>query len=115
MKVLIVDDLVINRFYLKQTLKGLGHQVTEASDGLKAVNLLKDNKFDVVFMDIEMPVMNGFEAILLIRQTAQLSDLKVIAITSHDAALDGHSVAFEKFNGCITKPLSSEKLKKYLS
>lgn len=114
MNVLIVDDLIINRFYLKQTLKGLGHQVSEASDGLCAINLLKDNKFDIVFMDIEMPVMNGFEAIQIIRQTSQLSSLKVIAITSHEAALDGYSAAFNNFNGCITKPLSAEKLKKYL-
>jgi two-component system chemotaxis response regulator CheY len=115
MNVLIVDDLVVNRFFLKQTLKTLGHEVSEAPDGLQALKLIDKQCFDVIFMDIEMPVMNGFETIASIRDTPRFSNLKVVAITSHDAAFDNNTSAFSKFDGFIAKPLTAEKLKKYLS
>jgi len=114
MNVLVVDDLVVNRFFLKQTLKTLGHDVSEAPDGLEALLLLEKSLFDVVFLDIEMPVMNGFETIAAIRNSSDLMNLKVIAVTSHDAAFDDNTSAFSKFDGFIAKPLSAEKLKKYL-
>ena len=114
MNVLVVDDLVVNRFFLKQTLKTLGHDVSEAPDGLEALRLLEKSLFDVVFLDIEMPVMNGFETIAAIRNSSDLMNLKVIAVTSHDAAFDDNTSAFSKFDGFIAKPLSAEKLKKYL-
>jgi len=115
MNILIVDDLVVNRFFLRQTLITLGHQVSEAPDGFEALKWLEKSLFDVVFMDIEMPVMNGFETIARIRESPNFSHLKVIAITSHDAAFDMQTSAFAQFDGFIAKPLSAEKLKKYLS
>lgn len=115
MRVLIVDDLIVNRFYLKQTLVTLGFEVREVSNGLEALNIIELEDFDIVFMDIEMPVMNGFETIIAIRESVLYKNLKVIAITSHDAAFDENTNAFSKFDGFIAKPLSSEKLKKYLS
>jgi PAS domain S-box-containing protein len=61
-KVLIVDDAVINQRVLIHYIKQLGWDFQTAEDGLIALGLSEDNLFDVIFMDIEMPVMNGLEA-----------------------------------------------------
>jgi CheY-like chemotaxis protein len=114
-KALIVDDLVINRFYLRQTLRNMNFTVVEAPDGKVALECIAKDDFEIIFMDIEMPVMNGFETIRAIRQlSGAKAKLKVIAVTSHDSAYSSEISEFELFDGFIAKPISVEKLKKFI-
>ena len=112
MKILIVDDIVVNRFILREMIRKLGHTSMEAENGKQSVDLILENDFDFVFMDIEMPVMNGFEAIKYIREQIPTpkNKVKVIALTAYNPKLLFEDFQDTGFNQVFTKPFSIEKL-----
>jgi CheY-like chemotaxis protein len=67
MKILVVDDDPIIRKLLWEVLTNDGHQVTVAKNGLEGLNLARKQPFQLVFMDVHMPIMNGLEALISIR------------------------------------------------
>jgi two-component system chemotaxis sensor kinase CheA len=67
---------------LKNILESSGYQVTTTIDGMEAWNLLKQENFDLVVSDVEMPRMDGFELTTTIRQDEKLSSLPVVLVTS---------------------------------
>jgi CheY-like chemotaxis protein len=87
--VMIVDDEFISRNMLSIMLALVGHEVTEAEDGLEAIELLKDNRPDIILMDLMMPRCNGLEATKTIRKNAELNDLPIIFLS---AKTDGATV-----------------------
>ncbi len=121
LKVLIVEDIVINRYLLKEILKGLGHDVVDVENGKLAVEALEKNDFNIIFMDIEMPVMNGFEATSYIRNNLMppKSDIIIVALTAHDPNLFKEDYENTRFDGIMAKPYSGEKIdeviKKYFN
>jgi signal transduction histidine kinase/CheY-like chemotaxis protein len=82
--ILIADDFDDNRFVVRETLMFFNKnvQILEASDGLQAIEVLKNHKADLVIMDLDMPVMNGFEALSEIRKNKKTKQLKVAASTA---------------------------------
>ncbi len=79
-KVLLVDD---NSKYLKDALPFYGYEVVTASDGLQALKLLsKNNKFDIVLLDVMMPNMDGWETLKVIRSSENTKDIPVIMLTA---------------------------------
>jgi len=116
-KVLIVDDIFYNRVLLKEILEDLDCTTEQASNGLEAINKLKNSTFDIIFMDIEMPVMNGIETTKLIRQNsdAQISKTIIIAITAFDPSSFFEEYSNVGFDSLITKPYTFEKLQKTIS
>lgn len=109
-KALVVEDNETNQLIVKDMLELFGIHVTIAEHGRDALALLDRTQFDVVFMDIHMPVMNGIEATQQIRQQAQFVNLPIIALTA-DATLkeEGNYLA-NGFNDIIIKPFRSEPL-----
>ena len=83
--ILVVDDSKMNQQVAEAVLTDIGLNVTFADNGMDAVVLLDNNKFDAVHMDIEMPVMNGFETTKIIRLIPGCSDLPIIAVTASEA------------------------------
>jgi CheY-like chemotaxis protein len=81
MKVLIVEDNMSNQLLLEYYLKGLGYEYKVASNGEQALNKFKDQGFDMVLMDVEMPVMNGIEATKHIRLLDQ--KVPIIAVSAY--------------------------------
>lgn len=115
MKVLIVDDILLNRYLIKETVKKLGYQFSEAENGKIALELLNEQSFDVVFLDIEMPVMNGIETARAIRKLTSLNrNIKIIAITAYNPSIIHEEFNMNDFDIIITKPYSLEKIKKVL-
>lgn len=97
MSVLLVEDERVNRMSVQRHLESLGHTVTTAEDGQKAVDLLRWNDFDVVLMDIQMPNMDGITATKIIRSDEKLKDKRdvpIIALTAH--AMKGDREKFMK-------------------
>ncbi len=88
-KILVVDDAKFSRMRLSKLLKENGHEVEEAEDGVKAVQLYREISPDVVFMDITMPNKDGLEALAEIKELD--SQAKVIMLT----ALDQQSVVLQ--------------------
>ncbi len=81
-KVLVVDDKWANRSVLVNLLEPLGFEVVEAVNGLDALNKASEMKPDVIFMDLVMPVMDGFEATRRLRISPDLANIVVIAISA---------------------------------
>ena len=86
--VLVAEDSITARMLIKNILEMSGYQVKTAVDGLEALILLKNEDFDLVISDIEMPRMNGFELTTKIRQDKKLADLPVVLVTSLDSRQD---------------------------
>jgi len=86
-KVLIVDDEVMNRDLMHKILSKEGMDVYEAENGKIALDMIAQNKFDLVLMDLMMPVMNGFEAIEAIR-TDLKEKMPIITVSATNNALN---------------------------
>lgn len=113
LRILIVDDIYTNRLLLSVLIKSTGHEAVLAEDGEQALRILKNEKIHLVFMDIEMPVMNGLETTAYIRNQMQspLNVIPVIALTAHNPDLFFQDFADAGFDELITKPYSADKIK----
>ena len=83
LKILMVEDNDINRFVLREMLINEGHQVVEAENGKIAIDTLEQGNFDVILMDISMPIMDGVAATKYIREHAKQQDIPIVACTAH--------------------------------
>ena len=109
---LIVDDIFINRMLLKEIIRDLCGNITEASNGKEAIEIIEKEDIDIVLMDIEMPVMNGVETTKFIRKemTFPKNMLPIIALTAHNPDDFFESFQSAGFNHLLTKPYSFKKV-----
>jgi CheY-like chemotaxis protein len=111
MNILLVEDNDINRLYATSILKNWECKVDMAENGYVAVEKIKDNNFDIVLMDIQMPVMDGFEATKAIRLgDAPGNDIPIIALTANATRKDIEKCLAAGMNDCIPKPFTPEDL-----
>ncbi len=105
--ILVVDDEEKIRSLIRKYAEFSGHRVSEAADGLKAVNAVKTGDFDLVVMDVMMPEMDGFTAIKEIRK---FSDIPVIMLSARGEEYDvihGFDIGVDDY---VVKPFSSREL-----
>ena len=103
--VLIVDDHPANRDLLRIMLQAADCDTAEACDGQEAVNAASAEAFDLILMDVQMPVMDGLEATRQIRSNLQLSSLVIIAMTANVTVEDHRNCEEAGMNDFIGKPL----------
>ncbi len=112
--VLVAEDNEDVRTMMKYLLETYGYQVTEASDGYEAVEMAVKAKPDLILMDIAMPVLDGVQAVLAIRQHEDLAEVPIVALTAF-----GEYYATKALEaGCndvIQKPLDFEHLQPLLN
>ncbi|MBL7930297.1 MAG: PAS domain S-box protein [Bacteroidia bacterium] len=108
-KVLLVEDNEFNRAVARNTLERFGCEVEEAENGKLAIELLEKNSYDIVLMDLQMPVMDGFEATRLIREKLK-SNLPIIALTANAFKSELEQCINIGMNDYVTKPYDEEKL-----
>jgi len=108
-RVLVVDDNDVNRHILSLMLKRRGFTVLQASNGFECLSLLEDHPVDIVLMDMQMPVLNGFDTVRKIRSNSRYSDLPVIALTAAATEGDQQQCLQAGCNAYLTKPFSSEQ------
>jgi signal transduction histidine kinase/DNA-binding response OmpR family regulator/HPt (histidine-containing phosphotransfer) domain-containing protein len=109
-KLLLVEDNQINQQVAKETLEQEGFEVSIATDGLDAVQKVRAGQFDAVLMDLQMPVMDGYQATRLIRSEAKFDDLPIIAMTAHALSDVREKCLQIGMNGYVTKPLDVDEL-----
>ncbi len=106
-KALLVEDNEMNRFIAIQSLDYLGFETVEAENGLIATELIKKQNFDLILMDIQMPVMDGVEATTFIRETL-LNNTPIIALTANAFKHDIDLYLKKGMNDFITKPYDEQ-------
>ncbi|HEY4068995.1 MAG TPA: response regulator [Burkholderiaceae bacterium] len=109
-RVLLVDDNHIIQELALELLRGAGMVVTPATNGREALECLAAGSFDLVLMDCQMPVMDGFEATRAIRAQAQYAELPVIALTAGLADADRDRVVRSGMNDIIPKPIDVDQM-----
>ena len=113
LRILVVDDIYTNRYLLTELVKMTGNEVVQVENGEEAIRILEKEKIDLIFMDIEMPVMNGIETTIHIRNKMPfpINALPIIALTAHNPELFFEDFKDVGFDELITKPYSVEKIK----
>ncbi len=108
---LLVDDNATNREVILQILNNLNVSVDIATTGLESIEKLKEKTFDIVFMDIQMPIMDGLEATQIIREDLKLTDLPIVAVTANQFKTDRTKALAAGMNDFIPKPVGAKILK----
>jgi PAS domain S-box-containing protein len=108
--VLLVEDNDINRLYAKSILKNWHCYIDVAENGLVAIEKIKNNFYDVVLMDVQMPVMDGYEATKAIRMMDHSSDIPIIALTANATVSDVEKCFLAGMNDYLAKPFTPEDL-----
>ena len=109
-KVLLVEDNHINQLVAEELLKGVGLDVTVASNGLEAIIAVKEEDFALVLMDIQMPEMDGYQATREIRKEERFKDLPIIAMTAHAMMSEQERCFAAGMDDHIVKPVNPERL-----
>jgi two-component system, sensor histidine kinase and response regulator len=109
-RVLLAEDNEINQQVAQEILQQAGLVVRIANNGQEAMEMVKAGNFDVVLMDIQMPVMGGLEATLEIRRDERFKDLPIIAMTAHAMAGDREKSIEAGMNDHLTKPIDPDQL-----
>lgn len=105
-KLLIVDDSAFNRELLCRQMGRMGFHCETAADGPTALSMLVQDQYDVVLLDLIMPVLSGIEVLKSIRQTRSMTDLAVIMVTAVDNTDDIVTALACGANDYVTKPVS---------
>jgi CheY-like chemotaxis protein len=112
-KILVVEDDDISQFLIKKMLENLSFDVHITSNGIEAIDILANNNFDIILMDIEMPVISGFETVRRI-QKGNLNDIAkntpIIGISANPFDDDKELYYSQGLRDYITKPISQEDL-----
>ena len=110
-RVLLVEDNEINQQVAQEILQNAGLSVTVANDGQEGVNAALKHQYDVILMDIQMPVMDGYTATREIRNLkSEIQNVPIIAMTAHAMTGDDQKSITAGMNDHITKPIDPEQL-----
>ena len=110
-KVLIVEDSPTMRQLIVFALKRLrGLNIVEANDGVDGLKKLSSEKFDLIFTDINMPIMDGLKLVSLVRNDPNYKDVPIVIITTEGATEDRDRALALGANDYITKPIQTTKI-----
>lgn len=110
LKVMVIDDSKTIRRTAESLLKNAGCEVLTATDGFEALAMIADNRPDVIFVDIMMPRLDGYQTCALIKNNAEFKHTPVIMLSSKDGLFDrarGRIVGSEQY---LTKPFTKSEL-----
>ena len=105
----MVDDHPVNKHLLKIVLEKKGFDVKVAEDGIDAVNSVKQNDFDLIFMDVQMPILDGYEATKKLREMGY--KMPIIACTAGSQENEKEIAHSFGMNDVLSKPFTKEDLK----
>ena len=109
-KILVVEDTEDNRQILRDLLGMAGYDMVEAHDGAEGVAKATEHKPDLILMDIQMPIVDGYEATRQIKSDPALAATPIIAVSSFAMKGDEEKARAAGCNGYVTKPYSPMKL-----
>ena len=113
-KILVVDDNDMNRKVVRGLLKKNQIKVSEADNGIACLKMLEEEKFDIVFLDYMMPVMDGVETLNNIRNQHLCDDVPIVMLTANAVVGAKEQFLSAGFDDYLTKPIAPEKLDKMI-
>jgi CheY-like chemotaxis protein len=113
-KILVVEDNMTNRRLVRLFLRKLGHDSDEAENGFEGVEKAQAKRYDVIFMDLEMPGMDGYEATRLIRHLPENGHAYIVALTAHALPEFRRRSLQAGMNAYLSKPVRQADLKQAL-
>lgn len=113
--ILVVEDNPVNQQVMKGILSKLGYHSFYADNGAEAVELLRHESIDLVFMDCQMPVMDGYEATDKIRHELGLTDLPIVAVTANAMSTDKEKCMRAGMDDYLAKPIQIDHIRKALA
>lgn len=105
MIILVADDNALSRELIRELLEGSGHVVLEAVNGRVALDLIRHCRPDLVFLDLQMPLQDGFSVIQALRKESPFQRLRVVAVTASAMMGDRERAIAAGFDSYITKPV----------
>ena len=109
-KILIVEDNEVNRVLLRDILQYHGYEIIEAANGEEAIKEAGAHLPDLIFMDIQMPVMNGYEATKVLKSNDKTKNIKIVALTSFAMTGDQDKSLTAGADHYMTKPIDTAQL-----
>jgi two-component system, cell cycle response regulator DivK len=109
-RILVVEDTEDNRQILRDLLVASGYDLVEAVDGAAGIAMAASEKPDLILMDIQLPVLDGYEATRRIKADPALAHIPIIAVTSYALAGDEEKTRAAGCDGYIAKPFSPRQL-----
>lgn len=105
MIILVADDNALSRELIRELLEGSGHVVLEAVNGRIALDLIRRCGPDLVFLDLQMPLQDGFSVIQVLRKESRFQKLRVVAVTASAMLGDRERAIAAGFDSYIAKPI----------
>jgi two-component system, cell cycle response regulator DivK len=109
-RILVVEDQVDNRQILRDLLSNVGYEVVEAEDGAQALAVVKLEQPDLILMDIQLPILDGYEATRRIKAQPDLQHIPIIVVTSYALSGDEGKARDAGCDAYVTKPYSPRQL-----
>ena len=109
-RILIVEDQEDNRRILRDVLSTMGYDLIEAFNGEDAVRLAQGERPDLILMDIQLPIMDGYEATRRIKATPELNSIPIIAVTSYALSGDDTKARAAGCDAYVAKPFSPRQM-----
>jgi len=110
-KVLVVDDNPVSRELIREVLEDSSRRVLEAENGEEALKKIADEKPDIVLLDIQLPIYDGYEVLRRVRTILKLDKLPVLAVTAYAMKEDFEKALAAGFDAYITKPIDAAALR----
>ena len=110
-KILIVEDNPQNMKVMQLTLRPLGYEVFEATDGEQGLEVARREKPDLILMDVQLPKMNGLDATRAIRSYADLKRTRIVAITAYARKADKDKAIAAGCDAYISKPINTRDVR----
>ena len=111
MTILLADDNAASRELMREILEACGYNVVEAANGREALDLISESPPDLVLLDLQMPVMDGFAVVRAVRSDERLRLLTIIALTASAMLGDRERAIAAGFDSYIAKPINLENVR----
>ena len=106
-KILVVEDTPLNMELCRDLLEVAGYVVYEATDAQEAIEKAKQEKFDLILMDIQLPGMDGLSATKIIKEESVNKDTPIVALTAYAMTGDKEKIEAAGCDGYLTKPINT--------
>ena len=109
-RILMIEDTEDNRQIVRDLIDSVGYELIEAHDGAAGLAMAAEHKPDLILMDIQMPVMDGYEATRRIKANPELKAIPIVAVTSYALSGDEAKARAAGCDGYIAKPYSPRQM-----